>query len=224
MFRPSHPILVGFITVTVNSKENKIYPTILHKGSCLSSTIRGSGALEIKHWSCRETGYLNCFNVPHLTLHSSETKQKRVQPSLSPVRLMVYSEQVRRRRWANEDTLQYLHSFVENIDTIIVISVELACLCRFRVLYNIRSHSGERLLPSLTPVPPSDGSCSSSEHDHFITAPHARKLGHRAHLQELVLIILNDTMVPINRKTGPIYVREMTAVNLFQKWGIEWLH
>jgi hypothetical protein len=61
-----------------------------------------------------------------------------------------------------------------------------------RVLCNVRSHltaGREKLL--LSAVPPSDGSCSSSEHDRFITAPHARKLGHRAHLRELEVIILN---------------------------------
>lgn len=150
---------------------------------------------------------MNCFNVPHLTLHSSEAKQKRVQPSLSPLRLMVYSEQVTRRRSANEDMLHCLYSFVENIDILIVIWVELACLCRFVffVTFALISQRGERLL--LSAVPPSDGSCSSSEHDRFITAPHARKLGHRAHLRELEVIILNYTMVPIHCTTGPIVVR-----------------
>lgn len=43
---------------------------------------------------------------------------------------MVYSEQVTWRRSANDDTHQYLHSFSENIDTVIVISVLVACPCR----------------------------------------------------------------------------------------------
>jgi len=43
---------------------------------------------------------------------------------------MVYSKQVTWRRSSNDDTHQYLHSFAENIDTVIVISVLLACLCR----------------------------------------------------------------------------------------------
>jgi hypothetical protein len=98
MFRPSQPRWI-YHSNSKRQKENKIYPAtrILHKGFCFSSTSRGSGALEIKHWSRRDTGYLNCFNVPHLTLHSSEKKQKRVQASLSSLRLMVYSEQVKRR-------------------------------------------------------------------------------------------------------------------------------
>jgi hypothetical protein len=54
---------------------------------------------------------------------------------------MVYSEQVKRRCSANEDTLQYLYSFEENIDILIVISVGYWLL----VLCNIRSHSGATL-------------------------------------------------------------------------------
>jgi hypothetical protein len=80
----AYAIISGFTTVEVNGKENKIHPALLNKAFCLSSTIRGSGALEIKHWLCRETRYLNCFNVPHLTLHSGEAKQKRVQPAPLP--------------------------------------------------------------------------------------------------------------------------------------------
>ena len=100
---------------------------------------------------------------------------------------MVYSEQVTWRRSANDDTHQYLHSFAKNIDTVIVISVLLACLCRvvFFVTFALAVATeggggvwkGRRGFLAFYSFSPSDGSRSSSEHDRFITATHARNLG-----------------------------------------------
>lgn len=112
-------------------EEYKIYPATLHKYFCFSTTIRSPGVSEIKHWTYSDKIFeLFQCSASHIAFQRNETKTCTVLLSHSARPLMVYSEQVKRRRSANEDTLQYLYSFTENIDTLIVISVLVACLCR----------------------------------------------------------------------------------------------
>jgi len=133
--------------------------------------------------------------APSYICNPQEKKKKRKVPTPPPPPpppcsppLMVYSEQVTWRRSANDDTHQYLHSFAKNIDTFIVISVPLACLCRvvFFVTFALAAATGGgeggggvgRCFLAFCPFSPSDGSRSSSEHDRFVTGTHARNLGH----------------------------------------------
>jgi hypothetical protein len=92
--------------------------------------------------------------------------------------LIVYSEQVKWRRSPNEDTLQYFHSF-RGKHRYRHCNFGIACLpVSRRVLCNIHSHTGTRMLPCLLLVFSIRWeSCSSSEHDRFITVPYARNLG-----------------------------------------------
>lgn len=138
---------------------------------------------------------------------------------------MVYSEQVTWRRSANDDTHQYLHSFAENIDTVIVILVLLACLCRavFFVTFALAAatarpevEGGGRGGPCFLvfyPFSPSDGSRSSSEHDRFITATHARNLGHD------VRVNYSTLHNGVNQVRGQTYIRheEATAVSSLRR-------
>jgi hypothetical protein len=152
----------------------------------------------------------------YIAFRRDVTKTCKLPPSLSPPPLMVYSEQVKRRRSPNEDTLQYLHSFVENIDIVIVISVLLACLCRvvfFVTFALIAGGGGGRCFLVFCPFSPSDGRRISSEHDRFITAPHARNLGHH------VRVNYSELHNGVNQLYGQTCIRQgkVTAVSSLER-------
>lgn len=91
-----------------------------------------------------------------------------------------------------------------------------------RVLCNIRSRCGDggagveggrRCFLAFYPFSPSDGSRSSSEHDRFITATHARNLGHD------VRVNYSTLHNGVNQVRGQTYIRqdEVTAVSSLRR-------
>lgn len=87
-----------------------------------------------------------------------------------------------------------------------------------RVLCNIRSRCGDGggrggCFLAFYPFSPSDGSRSSSEHDRFVTATHARNLGHD------VRVNYSTLHNGLNQVRGQTYFRqeEVTAVSSLRR-------